>query len=51
MSLNYSKDKHKNSWLEWLQKHEKKFDGTLGKYTSSDYTIVPYAGIGASFQQ
>ena len=39
MSLNYLKDKHENSLLELLQKHEKMFDGTLGKNTGSDYTI------------
>ena len=39
MNLNYLKDKHKNSLLELFQKYEKNFDGTLGKYTGSDYTI------------
>ena len=39
MNLNYLKDKHKNSLLELLQKYENMFDGTLGKYTGSDYTI------------
>ena len=39
MNLNYLKDKHENSLLELLQKYEKMFDGTLGKYTGSDYTI------------
>ena len=39
MNLNYVKDKHKNPLLELLQKYEKKFDGTLGKYTGSNYTI------------
>ena len=33
MNLNYLKDKHRNSLLELLQKYEKMFDGTLGKYT------------------
>ena len=41
MSLNYQKVNHKNSLLELLQKYEKTFDGTLGKYTGSDYTIAP----------
>ena len=39
MNLNYLKDKHKNSVLEFLQKYEKIFDGTLGKYTCSNYII------------
>ena len=39
MNSNYFKDKYKNSLLELLQKYEKMFDGTLGKYTGSDYTI------------
>ena len=39
MSLNYFKDKRKNSSLELLQKYEEMFDETLGKYTGSDYTI------------
>ena len=39
MNLNYLKDKHKNSLKELLQKYKKIFDGSLGKYTSSDYTI------------
>ena len=39
MNLNYLKDKQKNSLLELLQKYEKKFDGTLGKYTGFNYTI------------
>ena len=39
MNLNKLKDKHKNSLLQLLQKYEKMFDGTLGKYTGSDYTI------------
>ena len=38
MNLNYLKDKCKNSLLEFLQKYQEKFDGTLGKYTGSDYT-------------
>ena len=39
MSLNYFKVKYNNSLLELLQKYEKMFDGTWGKYTGSDYTI------------
>ena len=39
MSLNYSKDKHKYSLLELLQKYEKMFEQTLGKYTGSNCTI------------
>ena len=39
MNLNYLKGKHKNSLLELLQKYEKMFDRTIGKYTVSDYTI------------
>ena len=39
MNLNYLKDKHKNSLLELLQKYENMFDGTLGKYTGSYYSI------------
>ena len=39
MSLNYLKDKHQNSLLELLQKYEKMFDGTLGKYIGSNYMI------------
>ena len=39
MTLNYLKDKHKNYLLELLQKYEKMFDWTLGKYTGSNYTI------------
>ena len=39
MNFNYLKDKHENSVLKLLQKNEKVFDGTLGKYTDSDYTI------------
>ena len=39
MNLNYSKDIHKDSLLEWIQKYKNMFDGTLGKYTGSDYTI------------
>ena len=39
MNLDYLKGKHKNSLLELLQKYEKMFDGTLGKYTGSDSTI------------
>ena len=40
MNLNHLKDKLKNSLFELLQKHEKMFDGTLGKYAGSDYTIA-----------
>ena len=39
INLNYIKDIHKNSLLELLQKYEEMFDGTLAKYTCSDYTI------------
>ena len=39
MNSNYLKEKHRNSLLELLQKYEKMFDGTLGKYTGSDYSI------------
>ena len=39
MNLNYLKDKHENSLLELLQKYKKMYDGTLGKYAGSDYTI------------
>ena len=39
MSLNYLKVKHKNSLLELLQICEEMIDGTLGKYTDSNYTI------------
>ena len=39
MSVNYLKYKHNNSLLELLQKYKKIFDGNLGKYTGSDYTI------------
>ena len=39
MNLNYLKDKHKNSLLQLLQKYEKMFDETVGKYTGSDYSI------------
>ena len=39
MNLNYLKDKHRNSLLELLQQYKNMFDGTLDKYTGSDYTI------------
>ena len=39
ITSNYWKVKHKNSLLEFLQKYEKIFDGTFGKYTGSNYTI------------
>ena len=39
MNLNYLKDKHRITLLELLQKYKNMFDGTLGKYTGSDYTI------------
>ena len=39
MNLNHLKGKHQKSLLELLQKYEKMFDGTLGKYTDSDYSI------------
>ena len=39
MNLNCLKDKHNNFLLELLQKYENMFDGTLGKYAGSDYTI------------
>ena len=39
MSLNYLRDKHKNSSVELLQKYEKIFDKPLDKYTDADYSI------------
>ena len=39
MNLNYFNEKHRNSLLELLQKYKNMFDATLGKYTSSYYTI------------
>ena len=39
MNINYSKNKHKNSLQELLQKYRGMFDGILDKYTGSDYTI------------
>ena len=39
INLNYLKEKHKNSLLEVLQKYDKMFDGTLGKYIISNNTI------------
>ena len=39
MSINYLQVKHKDSLLKLLQKYEEMFDGTLGKYTDSDYAI------------
>ena len=39
MNLSYLKVKHKYSLLELLQNYEEMFDGTLGKYTGSNYTI------------
>ena len=39
MSINYFRNKLKNSLLELLQKYEEMSDGTLCKYTSSDYAI------------
>ena len=39
VNLNYLKDKHKSSKIELLQKYEKMFEGTLGKYRGSNYTI------------
>ena len=39
INLNYLNKKHKNSLLELLQKHKNMFDGTLEKYTGSNYTI------------
>ena len=36
---NYVKIKYKYSSLELLQKYEHMFDGTLDKYTGSDYTV------------
>ena len=36
--MNHSKVKHANSLMKPLQKHENMLDGTLGKYTSFDYT-------------
>ena len=44
MNLNYIKDKHKDSLFESLQKYENMFDGTLGKYKGSDYTIARIRG-------
>ena len=38
-NLDYLKETHRNSIIELLQKYEKLFDGTLGKYTGSVYTI------------
>ena len=38
INLNYLKDKLKKCLLELLQKYEKMFDGTLGKYTGPNYT-------------
>ena len=51
MSLDYSKAKHENSLLKLLQKYEEIFDGTLGKYAGSDYTIeLPVStNVGISF--
>ena len=40
MNSNYLKHKHKHSLLELLQKQDKMFDGTLGKYTGPNYTIA-----------
>ena len=37
MNFNYLKVNHKNSSLELLQKYKKMFDGTLEKYTGSDF--------------
>ena len=39
MNLIYLKDKHRNSLLKLLQKYKNMFDGTLGKYSGSNYTI------------
>ena len=38
-NLNYLKEKHRNSLLELLSKYENLFDGKLGNYTGSDYSI------------
>ena len=35
----FVKVKHKYFLLNLFQKHEEMFDGTLGKYKGSDYTI------------
>ena len=39
LNLDYFKDKHINYLLQLLQKYEEMFDRTIGKYTSSNYTI------------
>ena len=39
MNINYLKDKHKNPLLKLLQKYKNMFDGSLGEYIGSDYTI------------
>ena len=39
MNLNYLKDKYKDSLLNLLQKHKEMFDGVLGNYIGSNYTI------------
>ena len=39
MNLDYLKDKCKNSLLQLLQKNTEMFDGTLGNYLGSNYTI------------
>ena len=39
MRMNYFKDKDKESSLKLLQKYDKMFDGTFGKYTGSDYIV------------
>ena len=39
MSLNYLKDNDKDILFKLLQKYNERFDGILGKYTSSNYII------------
>ena len=39
MSIIWIRVKHKNSFLELLQKYKQMFDGTLGNYIDLNYTI------------